>query len=66
MSAPWPGRHYRRRYGYPIRWAILAELAWRLEHIGPWWARYDGRPLAPLSRRGYRWCKHFERRAAGA
>lgn len=23
---------YHTRYGYPRRWAILAELAWQLEH----------------------------------
>lgn len=49
----WPGRHYHRVYGYPIRWAILAELAWRLEH---WW------PTGP----GYRWRKSLERKATHA
>ena len=26
--------NYRSRYGYPRRWAIIAELWWRLEHCG--------------------------------
>jgi hypothetical protein len=47
------GRTYHRRYGYPWRWAIPAELAWRLEHS----------PLIPL--RAYRWRKALERRGAG-
>lgn len=48
----YPGRHYRRRYGYPLRWAVLAELAWRVEH-------------APIgSGTGYRWRKRFERKGA--
>lgn len=56
------GRTYRYRHGYPWRWAITAELAWRLEHIGPHWARFDCRPLAPLARAGYRWRKAAERK----
>jgi hypothetical protein len=52
---PWPGRHYHRRYGYPVRWAILAELAWRLEH----W------PLGTIAGRAYGWRKAMERRGAG-
>lgn len=55
---PWPGRHYHRRYGYAVGWAILAELAWRLEHL-PF--SHDGQPFARLARRGYRWRKTFER-----
>jgi hypothetical protein len=43
----YPGRHYRRVYGYPLRWAVLAELSWRLEQAGS---------------TGYRWRKHFERK----
>jgi len=58
----WPGRHYRRRYGYPIRWAVLAELAWRIEHFPAMpWAREDRQ--SRLRMNGYRWRKHFERRA---
>lgn len=54
----YPGRHYRRFYGYPLAWAILAELAWRLEHAP---IRNDGQLLAPLARCAYRWRKTFER-----
>lgn len=25
---------YRSRYGYPWRWAFIAEFWWRLEHCG--------------------------------
>lgn len=60
----WPGRHYHRVYGYPPRWAFMAELAWRLEHCGPFWARYDGRPLATFSRKGYQWRKAAERKGS--
>jgi hypothetical protein len=52
----WPGRHYHRVYGYPVRWAVLAELAWRLEHCG----------VARMEHRGYAWRKRFERRASRA
>jgi hypothetical protein len=61
IRLPVLGRTYRYRYGYPWRWALLAEVAWRLEHL-PW--SYDGQPLAPLSRRAYRWRKAAERRGA--
>jgi hypothetical protein len=44
------GRTYHRRYGYPWHWAILAELAWRLEHVGP------------VKRQAYGWRKAAERR----
>lgn len=50
------GRTYRYRYGYPWRWAFLAEVAWRIEHL-PW--RYDG-----FARWGYRRRKACERRGA--
>jgi len=53
---------YRDRYGYPWRWAILATVAWRIEHL-PF--SFDGQILAPLARAGYRWRKHFERKGAG-
>jgi hypothetical protein len=56
-----PGRTYHRRYGYPWRWAILAEAAWRIEHL-PW--RLDGQPFALLARWGYRHRKQWERRGA--
>jgi hypothetical protein len=52
---------YRARYGYRWHWAILAELAWRLEHLP---LRYEGQILAPLARAGYRWRKGAERRGA--
>jgi hypothetical protein len=55
------GRTYHRKYGYPWRWAIPAEIAWRIEHL-PRWVSYEGRPLAPLARRGYVWRKSCERR----
>jgi hypothetical protein len=45
---------YRTTYGYPWRWAIAAELAWRLEHT----------PTGPLARAGYRWRKAAERRGS--
>jgi hypothetical protein len=41
---------YQSRYGYPFRWALLAEIAWRLEH---WFPRVP---------RFYRWRKAAERR----
>jgi len=53
---PWPGRHYRCVYGYPIRWAILAELAWRLEHCG----------AARIERWAYPRRKACERRACAS
>lgn len=62
QALPWPGRHYHQRYGYPVEWALLAELAWRFEHI--WW-RHDGQLLAPLARRAYGWRKAAERRGSG-
>lgn len=58
------GRAYHRRYGYPWRWAILAEIAWRIEHVPFGWRREHG-PLAWLARRGYTWRKTFERHGAG-
>jgi hypothetical protein len=48
------GRTYHRRYGYPWRWAVLAEIAWRFEHS----------PFFPL--RAYRWRKAAERRGIEA
>lgn len=48
MRLPILGRTYRYRYGYPWRWAILAEVAWRIEH-------------GPLVRRAYGWRKAAER-----
>ena len=33
--------NYRTAYGYPARWALLAEVCWRMEHTrtpGPWYA----------------------------
>jgi hypothetical protein len=41
------GQTYRYRYGYPWRWAILAEVAWRLEHLG--WARGGLGAVLPLA-----------------
>jgi hypothetical protein len=39
--------NYRSRYGYPLRWAVAAEIAWRVEHMpGGSWA--------------YTWRKRFE------
>lgn len=58
---------YRTRYGYPWRWAILAELAWRLEHL-PRWGEDDAGEHAWLGRignRAYRWRKGAERRGSG-
>lgn len=60
------GCHYHRVYGYPWRWAIPAEVMWRIEHMGPQWLRMDGRPLGPISRFGYRWNKRFERKGVEA
>jgi hypothetical protein len=57
------GRTYRRRYGYPWRWALPAEIAWRIEHLP---LNYDGQILAPLARWGYRRRKSWERRGSQA
>ncbi len=57
----WPGRDYHRRYGYPSRWAFLAELAWRLEHA-PF--SDEGQPLERVAARGYAWRKAAERRGS--
>lgn len=54
---------YRYRYGYSWRWAILAELAWRIEHL-PDYGREDRQSRLRLW--GYRWRKHCERRGAAA
>lgn len=54
--------NYRTDYGYPWRWAILAEVFWRIEHL-PW--NYDGQVFAPLSRWGYRMRKTCEHRGSG-
>ncbi len=37
---------YHDHYGYPYRWAILAELAWRLEHLPllPWTEEREENP----------------------
>jgi hypothetical protein len=59
VRLPMLGRTYRSRYGYPWRWAVLAEIAWRLEHAP---LRRDGQPFARLARRAYRWRKSAERR----
>lgn len=48
------GRTYHRRYGYPWRWALPAEVCWRLEHL-PW------RPSC-----WYRWRKACEHRGYAA
>jgi hypothetical protein len=53
--------HYHRTYGYPWRWAILAEICWRIEHLP---LRYEGQPLAKIARAGYRWRRAMERRGA--
>lgn len=42
---------YRDRYSYPWRWALLAELFWRIEHS-----------RTPLRHWGYRQRKAFEHR----
>jgi hypothetical protein len=50
------GRTYHRRYGYPWRWAILAELAWRFEHL-PLGRLAVGRlSLAQAVRAHRQWC----------
>lgn len=48
------GRHYHRVYGYRWFWAILAELAWRVEHT----------PAGPVARAAYGWRKAAERRGS--
>jgi hypothetical protein len=58
---PMLGRKYRYVYGYPWRYAILAELAWRIEHV-PW--RDEGQPFAKLAGWGYMRRKGFEQRGA--
>lgn len=48
------GRRYHYVYGYPWRWAIPAEIMWRVEH-------------GPVARGwGYRWRKTFERKGAAS
>lgn len=65
-AVKYPGATYKRIYGYPLRWAVLSEIAWRIEHIGPFWLRYEGRPLAPIARWGYRQRRACERRGYAA
>lgn len=48
-----PGHTYHDVYGYPWRWALLAEVAWRMEH----WRRLS----PPWS---YGWRKAAERRGS--
>lgn len=55
------GRTYHRRYGYPWRIAVPAEVAWRIEHL-PF--NYEGQVFAPLARWGYRQRKRLERAGA--
>lgn len=52
---------YRTRYRYPWRWAIIAELFWRIEHLP---LRYEGQVFAPLARWGYGMRKASEHRGA--
>lgn len=52
---------YHFRYGYPWRWAILAEFAWRIEHLP---LRDEGQMFASFARAGYRWRKSAERHGA--
>lgn len=52
---------YRTRYGYPWKWALAAEVAWRIEHLP---LSDEGKVLAPIARWGYRMRKSFERRAS--
>lgn len=56
LRMPLLGATYRYRYGYPWRWAILAEIAWRIEHM----------PLGPIARWGYVKRHQFERRGIAA
>lgn len=65
MKLPIVGRTYRYRYGYPWHWAILAELAWRIEHLGVYRGG-DGGVLGAIRRWGYAKRHHFERKGAGA
>jgi hypothetical protein len=61
------GRQYHRVYGYPWRWAILAELAWRVEHMmHDRLSRDDAGMRLPrwIGRQGYAYRKRFERRGA--
>lgn len=60
---PMLGATYHYRYGYPWRWAILTEIAWRIEHL-PW--GFEGEPLAPLARWGYVKRHQFQRRGIAA
>jgi hypothetical protein len=57
----YPGRHYRRVYGYPLKWAVLAELGWRLEHAP---LSDEGQPLERLAANAYGWRKAAERRGS--
>ena len=52
---------YRKVYSYPWRWAIAAEMFWRIEHLP---SSNDGQLLAPIARWGYRMRKTCEHRGA--
>lgn len=51
------GATYHYRYGYPWRWAIPAEIAWRIEHLP--------HVFAPLARWAYVKRHQCERRGIG-
>lgn len=71
MQIPMLGRRYHYVYGYAWRHALLAEIAWRVEHIPvpsddtseplPRW-----RWLARIRSYGYRQRHKWERRGAAA
>jgi len=52
---------YRTKYGYPWRWAFVAELFWRVEHLP---LSFEGQVFAPLARWGYRMRKAAEHRGS--
>lgn len=51
---------YRIRYGYPWRWALVAEVWWRLEHLP--YRGGDGGLCGYITRYAYRHRKAVERR----
>lgn len=57
------GRTYHRRYGYPWRYAIPAEIAWRIEHLPgrSEWQPFSP-PISPIALWGYRKRHEYERK----
>lgn len=54
---------YRRRYGYPVGVALVAEFWWRVEHAGTYRGG-NGGLFGYVQRVGYRQRKAWERKGA--